>query len=396
MLTKKFVKFLFFALCFILVSSLALSACNTAPEVAQSNSSDSDSTETTTEETTAEEPAEEEAVMEESEAEEAEASTETEAAESDDVEEAQASAETVELRFGHFGAPGSTATLAAEEFARLVEERSNGELVISLHPGHELGDAATMLQQVRSGALDMTMVGNPFFTSFAPEMNVLDLPFLFQSYDHAYEVLDGEIGRQLMDQLEAHNIKGLALWEIGFRNLTNSKRAVATVEDLAGLKIRTTPNPAHQEAFTLLGANPAPLPFAELYLALETGTVDGQENPVHQIYSQKFHEVQPYLSLTRHAYTTAPLVMNLDVFNNLSPDHQSVLLQAALEGAEFHRELNAELNEESLVKMMEEGVEVVEDPDVETFREIVAEPVRQSYIDQFGTDLLDQIDAVAQ
>jgi tripartite ATP-independent transporter DctP family solute receptor len=305
-----------------------------------------------------------------------------------------AGAETV-IRFGHYATPGDTPGQAAERFKQLVEERTGGEVVIQIHPAYELGNDPTMLRGTRLGTQDMTVVGNPFFTSFAPEMNALDLPFLFRSYDHAYEVLDGEIGRQLLDQLEQHDLKGLALWEVGFRNLTNSVRPIREPEDLDGLKIRTTPNPAHVHAFTLLGANPTPMPFPEVYPALQTGTVDGQENPVVLIWKVRLYEVQDHLSLTQHAYTAAPLVMNLAAFNALPEEHQQVVLGAALEAAAYERELNRSLEGQAMEEIKAAGVEVVEEPDRDAFREVVAAETRKLYTDQFGPELVDAIDAAA-
>ncbi|PID55851.1 hypothetical protein CSB45_14165 [candidate division KSB3 bacterium] len=295
------------------------------------------------------------------------------------------------LSFGHYGAPTDTATKAAEHFAELVEERTNGQLTITLHPGNELGNSPTQLQGVRIGTIDLVMVGNPYLTAFAPELNVLDLPFLFTSCEHAYNVLDGAAGRRLLDTLEKYQLKGLAFWEIGFRNISNSSRPIHSPEDLKGLKIRTTPNPAHVLAFKLLGANPTPMPFAELYMALQTKTVDGQENPVHHIYASRLHEVQNYLSLTNHAYTVAPLVMNLAKFQSLTAENQKILVEAALESAKYERELNSSLNGESLAKMKAEGIEVVEEPDIEAFRSLVIEPVWKAYVEEYGSDILDEI-----
>jgi len=244
------------------------------------------------------------------------------------------------------------------------------------------------------GTIDITMTGNPYFTSFAPEMNVLDLPFLFSSEEHVYKVLDGEVGKILSDGLSRHNMKALALWEIGFRNVTNNVRPVKVPADMKGLKLRTTPNPAHVKAFELLGANPTPMPFTELYVALQTGTVDGQENPVVHIYNSRLHEVQKFLSLTAHAYTAAPLVINLKKFNSLPAEYQDLLVSAAHEGAMYERKLNRDLAEESLAKIKESGVQVVENPDVDAFRKIVEVPTRKLYTDKFGNELLDKIDAL--
>lgn len=305
-------------------------------------------------------------------------------------------AQEVTLRFGHYGKPGDTAYMAAEHFKFTVENMTDGEVEVSLHPASELGNSPTMLQGARLGSIDLVLVGNPYFTAFAPQVNLLDLPFLFQSADHAYAVMDGEVGDELMNSINQSNLQGLAFWEIGFRNLTNNTRAVSTPADLDGLKLRTTPNPAHIEAFQILGANPAPMPFSEVYSALQTGTIDGQENPVNHIYASKLHEVQKHLSLTEHAYTAAPLVINYGRFAKLKPEYQTALQTAAKLSATYGRLLNAAKEEGSLEAMIEAGVEVVKDPDVAAFRDAVAEQTRVAYVEKFGDDLLNKVNALAQ
>lgn len=198
-----------------------------------------------------------------------------------------------------------------------------------------------------------------------------------------------------MSSINQSNLQGLAFWEIGFRDLTNNVRPVVVPADVEGLKLRTTPNPAHIKAFQILGANPAPMPFAEVYSALQTGTIDGQENPVNHIYASKLHEVQKHLSLTSHAYTAAPLVMNYGRFVKLSPESQAAIKTAALEAAAFERKLNADEAEGSLTAMKDAGVEVVEKPDVAAFRAAVADQTRAAYVEQFGDDLLTKVDALA-
>ncbi|MEM8569673.1 MAG: DctP family TRAP transporter solute-binding subunit [Pseudomonadota bacterium] len=304
-------------------------------------------------------------------------------------------AQEVTLRFGHYGKPGDTAYMAAEHFKFTVENMTDGEVEISLHPASELGNSPTMLEGARLGSIDLVLVGNPYFTAFAPQVNLLDLPFLFQSADHAYAVMDGEVGDALMDSINQSNLQGLAFWEIGFRNLTNNTRAISTPEDLDGLKLRTTPNPAHIEAFQILGANPAPMPFAEVYSALQTGTIDGQENPVNHIYASKLHEVQKHLSLTAHAYTAAPLVINYGRFSRLDPEHQQALQVAAKLSASYGRALNAAKEAGSLQAMIDAGVEVVIEPDVAAFRDAVAEQTRVAYKEEFGDELLNKVNALA-
>ncbi len=298
-----------------------------------------------------------------------------------------------QLRLAHYASTTSTTHAAAEHFKEEVEERTNGEITVSIHPAHELGDDPSQVRGVRLGTIDMAVIGNPFLTAVIPELNALDLPYLFSGPEHAYRVLDGEIGDEIKGWFEDEGIKVLGAWEIGFRNITNSERPIERPEDLEGLAIRTTPNPAHVKAFETWGANPTPMSFNEVYLALETGSVDGQENPVVLIHSQRFHEVQDHLSLTRHAYTTAFQIMNKAKFDGLSEEHQRILLEAGHNAGQFERDLVAEREADSLTAMKAEGLQVVENPDREAFRKAAEEVTRQAYVEEHGSELLDRIDA---
>ncbi len=299
-----------------------------------------------------------------------------------------------ELRFAHTQPTSDTHHIATERFKELVEERTGGEVTVSIHPAGELGNDPTILEGARLGTVDIAQTGNPFYTRFEPKLNVLDLPFLFADYDHVYQTIDGEIGEQLLAELDKHGLKGLAFWEIGFRKLTNSKRAVSGPADVEGLKIRTTPNPAHVQAFELLGAIPTPMPFTEVYLALETGTVDGQENPLNIIRSNQFQEVQDHLSFTDHAYTVSIVSMNKGKFEQLTDEQQQIVVEAAREAATFQRKLNREQASSDLETIKAAGVEVVEEVDREAFKEIVYEPVKQTYVEKFGSEIVDQIEAM--
>ena len=186
-----------------------------------------------------------------------------------------ASAQT-KLRFAHAGPETASQHLAALEFARLVKEAGRGQLEVQVYPSSQLGNDATVIGGVRGGTIDLMMAGSVNFAGLTPRIGALDLPFLFRGPEHAYKVLDGAIGQQMLTDLEAHNLKGLAWFEVGFRCITTKNRAVRTPDDVRGLKIRTTPNPSHILAFKLLGANPVPMPLGELYQALESGAVDAQ------------------------------------------------------------------------------------------------------------------------
>ena len=304
-------------------------------------------------------------------------------------------AQETSLRFAHYGAASDSVTAAAEKFAALVAEKTGGALTIEVYGNGELGNSPTMLEGTRLGTIDMVTTGNPYFTASLPALNLLDLPFLFQSDAHAFAVLDGPVGETLMGSMGDAGLQGIAFWELGFRNLTNNVRQVVEPADVKGLKIRTTPNPAHVLAFQTLGASPTPMPFAEVYSALQTGTIDGQENPVNHIYANKLHEVQKYLSLTRHAYTTSPLVVNANRWSSLSPEFQTAMKELALEAAAFQRNLNDEEDQKAIDAMRDYGMEIEENPDVDAFREAVADVTRAAYVEQFGSELIDQVDSAA-
>ena len=306
----------------------------------------------------------------------------------------QASAQT-ELRMAYTQNTSDTHHLAAERFRDRVAELTNGEITISLHPGGELGKDPDLLEGVRLGTIDIAEAGNPFFTRFEPALNAMDIPFLFQDNDHVYRVIDSETGDKLLASLEKHNMKGLVFMEIGFRNLTNNVRPVRTPDDVEGLKIRTTPNPAHVQAFEILGASPTPMPFPEVYLALETGAVDGQENPLRSIVAQRFYEVQDHLSMTEHAYTVSIVVMNKGKWEGLSPDQQAAIMQAAKEAQAYQREINADASKDAMKVIRDAGVQVVEDVDKAAFKAAVYEATKKSYVDAHGSEITDAIDAAA-
>lgn len=300
----------------------------------------------------------------------------------------------IKLRFAHSGAEGDTQHLGALELARRVKERSKGALEIQVFPNSTLGNDGTALTGVRAGTIDMSMTGNPYFTGLAPKLNALDLPYQFSSGPQVYKVLDGPVGRSLLAELDAFQFKGLAFWELGFRSLANNKRPVNTPEDIKGLKIRTTPNVAHLKAFQLLGASPQPMNYAEVFPALESGALDGHENPPITMFASKMYEVQKYLSLTRHAYTAAPVVINKTRFEKLQPELQKILQEEALAAATFQREYNAKREIEVLALMKSKGMQINETPDVAAIKAIVFAETRKMYIEKNGDAVLKAIDAV--
>ena len=305
-----------------------------------------------------------------------------------------AQAETT-LRFGYEAPRSDTQHLAAKKFNELLKEKTKGEIKLSLFPDSTLGNAQAMISGVRGGTIDLEMSGSPNFSGLVPNLNVIDIPFIFQNKEHAYRVLDGEIGQGLLKELEDKGLKGLAFWEVGFRSMTNSKHPIHTPEDVKGLKIRTNQNPMYVKAFQLLGANPVPMPLSELYTALETRAVDAQEHHIGIVWSVKLYEVQKYLSLTNHGYTPLLVVMNKAKFDGLSPELQKAIIESAQEAGKYQRELNAKKEIEILDKMKKAGVEVVEQVDMKPFKDAVEQPVRQFFIEKNGDSLIKAVDALA-
>jgi tripartite ATP-independent transporter DctP family solute receptor len=303
----------------------------------------------------------------------------------------QARAQATRLRLAHPHPDSDSWNRASRLFASLVAERSGGALQVQVYGNGALGSDPTTIAAARGGTLDMVLTGNPFFTGLAPKLNVLDLPFLFRDRRHVTAVLDGPIGRQLRGELDAASLQVLGFWDIGFRNVTNSRRPVAAPADIKGLKIRTTPNPAHIKAFQLLGANPAPMPFTELFTALETRTVDGQENPTTLILNARFYEVQKHLSLTRHAYTAGILAMSKQRWEALPPAQREVIAAVAAEVTPQQRQMNEDAEASSVAELKARGMQVVESPDRAAFAAVVTEEVKRDFAARFGAELPEAI-----
>ena len=246
----------------------------------------------------------------------------------------------VKLRLGHATTTESTQHQAALKLAELVKERTKGAVEISVFPGSSLGSDQQMINLTRGGSQDIVFSGSSNFSGIVPQIALLEMPFVFRDSSHAYKVLDGKVGQGLLDELGKHGLKGLAHFENGWRALTNNKRPVLTPDDAKGLKIRSTPNPYHLQAFRLLGMNPSPLPISELYSALETRAFDAQEHPIPVLWSSKFYEVQKFLTVSNHAYSPIVSAMNKNKFDGLPADQQKIIVDSAREAAAYHRDLN--------------------------------------------------------
>lgn len=242
------------------------------------------------------------------------------------------------LRFAFSLAQDHPLGTGAKKFADAVAQKSGGKMKVALFPGAVLGSDPQNLSAIRGGTLDFTSMATGLVASIDKQQMVFDLPFLFNNAQEAYAIADGPIGRRLMDDLAPHGVIGLGVWDLGFRHLTNSRRPIARQEDIQGLKIRVIASPIFIDLFTTLGANPVPMTFGELYGALESRTVDGQDNPLGVIESAKFAEVQKFLSLSRHVYTGMPLLMSKKTWDGMSETERRIIRESAEEAKKLQRE----------------------------------------------------------
>jgi len=242
------------------------------------------------------------------------------------------------IRFGYGLNEQSNQGRAVKVFAQEVEKASGGKMKVRAIGAAALGSDVQMQQALIGGAQEMMVGSTATLVGITKEMALWDTPFLFNNVKEADAVLDGPVGQKVMDKLQDKGLVGLVYWENGFRNLTNNKQPVNKLEDLNGIKLRVMQNNVFLESFKTLGANAVPLPFSELFTALETKTVDGQENPYNTILSSKFYEVQKYLTVTNHVYSPWIITVSKKWWDGLSKDEQKVLMDAAKKSRDFERQ----------------------------------------------------------
>lgn len=250
-----------------------------------------------------------------------------------------------------------TATRAMILFKEEVAKLTNNEIQVDSFPAMQLGGATENVDQVRSGAIFGVIASIAYFTRTIPEFEALSLPFLFTSRETAFRVVDGNIGDELNAKMHERGFTSLGYGENGYRQLTNNVRPVASLKDFAGLKIRLQPNEVHLATFKALGANPVAMDIKELYSALETGVLDGQENPYSTIATRRFAEVQKYLSNTGHFFDFLTVVVNKRAFERLSPEHQQAVRTAMKTALDWQRSEEARLDLEWRDKLIEMGME---------------------------------------
>ncbi len=297
------------------------------------------------------------------------------------------------LRFAFQSAKEHPIAVGAQKFADLVGQKSGGKISVKLFPNGTLGGDLQVVSALQGGVIDMTALSSGLLVGQAKEYVLFDLPFLFNTGREADAIVDGPIGKQLRDKLTDKGLIGLGYWELGFRNMTTSRHPVAKLEDFKGLKIRVVQSPIYIDLFNTLGANAVPMPFPEVYSALEQKAVDGQENPLKSIELSKFYEVQPYLSITRHIYSPLSVLIGKKTWDKLSADEQKLIQDALTESQAYQRQF-ARAEDDKALAMLKTHMKVSELPPAEVakVRERI-KPVVDKYAKDVGEPLMGQLSA---
>jgi tripartite ATP-independent transporter DctP family solute receptor len=285
--------------------------------------------------------------------------------------------------------------LAAIEFARLVSEKTGGEVTVNIAGSEQLGNDVAMLTSLRTGALDLTANSQGATSGLVPELGALGLPFLFSDPAQAFRVLDGPVGEALAEKLSGLGIVALAWWDNGIRHVTNSKQPVEKPADLQGMKIRTPADPITIDIFQALGAATEQIAFSELYVALQQGVVDGQENPLANIASAKIFEVNPFISLTAHKWESTPFLMSQIATAKLSADQLAAVQAAATEAGTMQRALMVEADQQYLAQFKADAAVKVNEVDRASFEQATS-PVIDAWQEKPFGDFVAQVVTAAR
>ena len=272
------------------------------------------------------------------------------------------------IKFATQNPKGHPLVMGMEKFAEAVAAKSAGKIKVNLFPGGVLGSDQANVSALQGGTLEMVTMNSGILASQVKDFSVYDFPFMFASTREADAVLDGPFGKKMHAKLEEKGLVGLTYWELGFRNITNSKRALLKVEDIAGLKLRVIPNPINVDWVKALDANPTPLPFPEVYAALEQKAIDGQENPVTVINANKFYEVQKFAAITNHQYNPQSVMISKKFWDTLSAAEKQIVQDAAIEAGRYQREQARSQVAAALDNMKKNGMQVTEFPAAEVLK----------------------------
>lgn len=296
------------------------------------------------------------------------------------------------IKFAATSPKGTPPAIGMELFAKKVSERSGGKIKVRTFPNGVLGGDVQVLSSLQGGVVEMMTWNAGLMLNHVTDFGILDFPFIYTDTAKVDAMLDGEVGKMLIDQLPEKKLVGLAFWELGVRNLSNNVRPVQKLEDFAGLKVRAQQSPLFLDVWSALGANPTPLPFTEVHTALETHTVDGQENPAALILASKFNEVQKYLSLTRHNYNPQIVLIGKPFWDTLTQDEKTLLTEVALEVRIEQRQISRAADSTAIAELEKSGMTVNELPAEETARiQQKVRPVIEKYAAQINPELVKKV-----
>ena len=285
------------------------------------------------------------------------------------------------IRMAQASAADGAIGLSMDNFAKDVEEKSNGRIVVHTFHNGQLGTERENIESVQMGNIDIAVVNQSVLVNFFPDISVFDLPYTITSAEHADKVFLGEIGQSFLNKLPEVRLHGLAIWESGFRNLTNSKREVNSADDVKGLRIRVMENKIHQDLWGALGADPVPMSWSDAYTGMQQGAIDGQENPATVIDKNNVVEVNKNMAMTEHCYSTVFLVMAPKTWDRLSPEDQKLITDCMNKASLDERALSRKMDKEAITTLESKGM-VVTYPDKTLFIER-SKPVRDFYSKDF-------------
>ena len=295
------------------------------------------------------------------------------------------------IKLSYVTAKDSPYGLGVNRLSELLSQKSGGKMKLRGYSDGQLGAEVQSISTAQGGVLEMTLVATAAVVGLVKEFAIFDFPFLFSDEKEVYAVLDGRVGKQLLDKLSDKNLTGLCYWEVGFRHVTNSKRPIVKADDFRGIKIRTIQNPVFIDVFNTLGANAVPMAFTEVYTALESKAIDGQETPYNIIYTSKFYEVQKYLSATKHIYGPGVILVGKKFWDQLSGDEKEILQSSCVEARDYQRNVSREANVRFTAELKKQGMTLNEiAPEERAKMQEKVKPVIDKYTKQVGEDLVKQ------
>jgi tripartite ATP-independent transporter DctP family solute receptor len=290
----------------------------------------------------------------------------------------------ITIKLGHGTTTKSLYHVGSQKFKELVEAKSNGQIKVNIFSDGTIGQDNELVNFLKTGNVQMGMIGVEPLNSIAPKLKTINLPYIFADRKAAYTVLDGKLGTEMVAGLPAQGLRVIGYFENGFRVTSNSKHEVLTPANLKGLKIRTPQSPVSLSIFKALGSNPTPMPFGELYAALEQKTVDGQENPLANIYSNNLHEVQKFISITNHIYSPMVLAISEKTWTQMTPEQQKIVQEASNEARDYERKVSTDEEADYVSKLEKAGVKISK-PDLKPFIEATKD-VHLEFDKEYGED----------